>query len=291
MAYLPYASVVVPAYNAEDTLERCVRSLLRLNYPADRVELIFVDNGSTDATAEILGRYGDELQVAREPKPGPAAARNTGLSMAGGETVAFTDSDCVVDEDWLRNLVAPLEGHPARVVGGRILAARPSNRIERFGERIHDHRASIELSHPPYVATGNWSMRLSGLGGRRPFDESLKRCSDVDLSYRLFRAGYSFFFQPSALVYHRNVRSVRGLLAEGFRHGLYSVPARRKHGDLIRACGHRGLLWETYQRVASSPLDAIRERDAAATMCKSVFLTGKAVGRITGSLKLRHPRR
>jgi glycosyltransferase involved in cell wall biosynthesis len=288
VAYLPYASVIVPAYNAEDTVEACMESLLRLHYPSDRVELIFVDNGSTDATPDILRGRADVLRVVHERRRGPAAARNAGLAFARGEAVAFTDADCVVDEDWLRSILAPLEGQPTRVVGGRILATRPCNWIERFGERIHDHRSSIEVLHPPYVITMNWAMRRSNLGGPRSFDESLRRCSDVDLAYRLFEAGYSFLFQPTALVYHRNERSLRGLFREGFQHGFYSVEARRKHRELLEACGHRGVSWGAYTRVVSSLINAIRGRDVAASVCESIFLSGKALGRVTGSLRFRH---
>ena len=101
MSYFPKASVVVPVYNGESVLEDCIGSLLRLNYPRDKVQLIFVDNRSTDRTAEILSRYQSQLSAFYESERGPAAARNRGLSNATGEVVAFTDADCVVDRDWL----------------------------------------------------------------------------------------------------------------------------------------------------------------------------------------------
>lgn len=287
MAYLPYVSVVVPAYNAEDTLDACLESLLGLHYPAERVQLIFVDNGSTDATPAMLQEHQPDIRVLHERRRGPAAARNAGLAVADGEIVAFTDADCIVEEEWLRNIVSPLEGQPTRAVGGLILATRPCNWVERFGERIHDHRSSIEQLDPPYVSGANWATPRSPLGDRS-FDESLRRCSDVDLAYRLFQAGYSFLFQPGAVVYHRNERSLRGLLREGCLHGFYSVEARKKHRKLLEDRGHRGISWGAYARVISSLINAIRGREAAASVCESVFFGGKALGRVTGSLRFRH---
>jgi GT2 family glycosyltransferase len=252
------------------------------------VQLIFVDNGSTDATPSILQEHQPDIQVLHERRRGPAAARNSGLAVADGEIVAFTDADCVVDEEWLRNIVSPLEGQPTLAVGGLILATRPCNWVERFGERIHDHRSSIEGPDPPYVVGANWAMPLSPRARRSSFDESLRRCSDVDLAYRLFEAGYTFHFQPSAVVYHRNQRSLPGLFREGCRHGFYAVEARKKHRELLRACGHRGTSWSAYTRVVSSLINAIRGRDAAASVCESVFSGGKALGGVAGSLRFRH---
>src|SRR5437870_13786471 len=90
MPELPRVSVVVPVFNAQETIRECIQSLLDLNYPKANLELIFVDNASTDRTPEI------------------AAARNKGILHAAAEIIAFTDSDCVVDRDWLRHLIPPL---------------------------------------------------------------------------------------------------------------------------------------------------------------------------------------
>jgi glycosyltransferase involved in cell wall biosynthesis len=281
--YHPSTAVIVPVYDGSETVEACADSLLRLDYPPDRLELIFVDDGSADATPHLLGRYGSALRVLREPRRGPAAARNAGLDAAQGEVVAFVDADSVVAPDWLRNIVGPLEGHSDRVVGGRILAARPCNWVERFGERIHDVRSSIEVFRPPYVPTGNWAMARTG---QARFDETLRRCSDVDLSYRLFELGYSFCFQPDAVVYHRNERTLSGLFGEGFQHGYHAVTVRRRHRRLLSACGHGRPQFGAYAAIGAGLLDAVRGRDAAQSVCGSVFAAGKAVGRIAGSARL-----
>jgi glycosyltransferase involved in cell wall biosynthesis len=280
---LPYTSVVVPARNAAATLPACVASLLALDYPPDRLELVVVDNDSTDATGAILAGYDGRLRVVRERSRGRSAARNAGIRAAQGDVVAFTDADCVVDRGWLRNLVAPLTERDDLVVGGAILASEAANRVELFGERIHDHRAAIERERPPYVVTMNCATRLATLRRHALFDERFTRCEDVDLSYRLFSAGCSFRFVSGAIVRHRNERTLRGLFLEGARHGFYGVQACNRHRALVREHGHRG--WHIYGTLASRAIDAARRGDRI----ELTFVSGRAIGSAAGSIRFWHP--
>jgi cellulose synthase/poly-beta-1,6-N-acetylglucosamine synthase-like glycosyltransferase len=231
-APLPSASVIVAVRNGAATLGACLDSLLRLDYPADRVELIAVDNASTDTTPDILAGSGARLRVLHEQRLGPAAARNRGLRDAVGEMVAFTDADCVVDRQWLRHLVAPLTDSTIGVVGGRILSRRPCNRIEAFGEHIHDHARAVQLS-PPYAITMNWASRRSVLEAVGRFNETLLRSSDVDCSYRMVAAGYRLVYAPEAVIYHRNERTPWGLVHEGYVHAVHAPRVRALHAEFL----------------------------------------------------------
>jgi cellulose synthase/poly-beta-1,6-N-acetylglucosamine synthase-like glycosyltransferase len=265
----PRVSVVVAVYNAEQTLPGCVESLLQLDYPPDRVELLCVDNASTDATSSILTRYGSCLRVLAERKRGPAAARNTGLRHATGEIVAFTDADCVVDRAWLRHLIAPLSDHAVGAVGGRILSRRPCNSIEAFGQHVHDHGRAINDIRPPYAITMSWASRLDVLPVVGFFNEELLRCSDVDLSYRLVQAGYHLVYEPRAVVYHRNERTPWGLMREGYQHGYHAVKVLRLHARFIE---------ETATRSAPVALEPW-----PAPLWSSLFRLGKRIGRLQGA--------
>lgn len=104
-------SVVIPAYNEEKYLGRCLAALARQTYPANRFEVIVVDNNSTDATAEIAQRYG--VRVIAEPRKGVAYARQAGFAAARGAIIASTDADTVVPPFWVARIAAHFQANPA----------------------------------------------------------------------------------------------------------------------------------------------------------------------------------
>ena len=285
MAYLPSVSVVVPVYNAEDTIEECVSSLLKLDYPEDRIELVFVNNASTDQTLEILRRYSQKIKLLYEGKKGAAAARNKGVLNSSAEIIAFTDSDCQVDKNWLKNIVSPLQDVGIGAVGGRILSKRPYNKIEKFGEEIHDHDKAINEFKPPYVITMNWASRRSVLMDLGLFDEAFIRGQDVDLSRKIIKAGYTFFYQPEAVIYHSNERTFSGLFSEGYLHGFWSVKHLKKWNDYVGQSGHRKFNIKTYKDIIRSLIDYLKGQDRDNNICYFVFNTGKKIGKLFGSIR------
>ncbi len=280
--YRPSSSIVVAAYNAEASIADCVRSLLELRYPRDLFEIIVVDNGSRDGTAAILASFGGAITVIEEPLRGRAAARNAGIRYARGEVIAFTDTDCTVDPDWLAALVAPLVDPCVGVAGGRILARRPANEIELFGEVIHDHRQAILAMRPPYAITMNWASRRSVLTDLGLFDLALRRGSDGDLAYRIGQGGYSFAYCPTAIIYHRNESSLAGLFREGFQHGFYAVPVRKRYARFIAdwRAQHADSAPPADRKAGSSPrLETTHRR------CQRAFRSGRRLGRAMGRLR------
>lgn len=271
---MPRVSVIVPVYNGERTIGECVESIFALSFPRDGFELLLIDNASTDGTSKILDRYNDRAVILHEAKRGPAAARNCGLRKAAGDIVAFTDADCVVDRDWLVRITAPLNDPAVGIVGGTIRAIKPCNSVEEFGERIHDHQLAIEYYSPPYAITMNWASRRSVLEEVGLFDEELLRCEDCDLAYRVVAAGYRIIHEPAAVVYHRNERSLGGLIAEGYAHGYHSIPLLKKHEEFVRT-------------FASASPATSRPSSADYALCWRVFNLGKATGKAVASLRSR----
>jgi len=285
--YCPRVSVIVAIYNAAATLRDCLESLLQIDYRSTHLELRCVDNASSDDTPRILRRYQDRIRIVREDKRGPAAARNAGLRYANGEIVALTDADCVVDPLWIRHLVGPLCDPQVGVVGGTILSRRPCNSIEAFGELIHDHHRALHEFKPPYAITMNWASRIDVLRAVGSFNEDLLRCSDVDWSYRMVRAGYRLAYARGAVVYHQNERTPWGLLREGYVHGYHAVNVLRLHAAFLQEV--RNHKYSQHAAVASAigVPDRLPQRPWRDALWSRMFRLGKRAGRVHASFSIR----
>lgn len=252
---VPDVTVIIPAYNSEGCIGQCVESVLASRFPAGKMEVICIDNNSSDGTLGVLQSFGSAIKLLREPKRGAGAARNAGLHKALGTFVAFTDADCTVASDWLANILAPLRSDQACAVGGRILSRPEAGPVERFGELIHDHQHAIEVVKPPYVISMNMASRLDLLLSLGGFDERWLRMQDGDLSLRLVRAGRRLRYCHNAVIYHHNRDTIRTLMWEGFTHGYWTSAFSKVYGDFERACERRAwreenpaapILWPYY---------------------------------------------
>jgi len=275
-AIAPVVSVVVPVRNGADTIRACIESLLGVEFPQGEFEVIVIDNDSSDSTVRVLDHFHGRIRTFKERKRGPSAARNTGVFHALGQLIAFTDADCVVEPAWLKNLVQPLTNPAIGIAGGEILALQPANRIERFGELIHDHRRALEEFQPPYAITMNWASRRAVLEQAGLFDESLIRGEDFDLATRIHAAGYRFVYCPDARVWHRNERTFRGLLREGFQHGRAAIRVREKYGSASIYGSYRG--FHTGQRILRNLRRCLIITDRFEAFCAIVFDSGKLLG-------------
>ena len=122
---LPFVSVVIPVLNGEATIDACLSALANVDYPAERREVLVVDNGSTDRTPELVRKY--PFTLLREDQRRPARARNRGIEASRADIVAFTDSDCLPSTRWLRELVKPFAHDDVGAVAGDILSVSAPN--------------------------------------------------------------------------------------------------------------------------------------------------------------------
>ncbi len=215
----PSISVIIPVYNGEQTLSRCLESLLNQNYPRDSYEIIVVENGSTDATTEVAQRY--PVRVLHNSEQGPASARNMGIANSQAEIIAFTDADCIAHVDWLRELVQPYSDPEVGGVAGEILAYEHDERniTERFSDEFTPLRnfTKSDKDFLPYLFTANASYRRTVLVQLGGFNASLFTGEDVDLSWRLqIETNLHVCYVPQAIIYHHH-RSSRRKLARQYR--------------------------------------------------------------------------
>ena len=235
--------MVVPTYNRRALLERVVAAILRQGLPPERYELIVVDDGSTDGTAELgaeLAARGN-VRFVRGEHRGVAAARNLGIREATGDVVAFTDDDCLVPEDWLARLADGYARHPevAGVGGGitpppealaRSAIARYELHVTRevYGARDAEVLGGFDC---PAGGTNNMSYRrdlLLDVGG---FDEGFPPFvwgEDADLKLRITQRGGRLLYVPVTVI-HLRAYAFWPFLRQSVQRGRGEAHFRLKH--------------------------------------------------------------
>lgn len=221
----PLVSVVVPTRNRRDLLADTLRALLEQDLPQRSYEILVIDNASTDGTASLLRETARNSPVSftgirSKRDRGPAVSRNVGVLNARGRIVAFTDSDCVPTPHWLKSLLqAFAEG--VGVVQGRTMA-HPDQSQPLFNHFIETLKfdGSYSTSNVAYL-----KQAVMGSGG---FDPGCSYWEDVDLGWRVHRAGWRAAFASDALVYHQVIRlSAPGWLLNAWHYHLKPATAAR----------------------------------------------------------------
>lgn len=199
-------SVVVPVYNAERTLDDCLQSLLAQNLPRAAYEIIVVDDGSSDRSAEIAAGF--DARLIRQENAGAAAARNAGLAATQAEWVAFTDADCAASRGWLKGLLRAAEraGEDAICVAGKTVGLASETPAARFVDLLGSLDAGRHLAHPrfPFAPSGNVLYRRMALVAVGGYDARYRSYEACDLHQRLGALGGRCVFEPTALVFHRH---------------------------------------------------------------------------------------
>lgn len=128
---LLFVSIIVPVYNNESQIENWIESVLSLNYPSSKVEIIVVDNNSKEDTYRTIQKIAVTSLIEHRVQSS-YAARNEGIKRSRGGIIAFTDSDCSADKDWILKAVGCFQDENIGCVAGRIEGFSPSNYIEEY---------------------------------------------------------------------------------------------------------------------------------------------------------------
>ncbi len=221
-------SIVIPAYNEEKYIDKTLQSVNKLEKKKGwQVELLVVNGGSTDKTAEIARNYG--ARVINEPHRGIGFARQQGLLQAKGEIVAYTDADTIVPKDWLLKHVEALSQPGVvfsygtfRVYDGRFPYYQHINYIQPHILWWFHHLFGLPIAAGQNLAF--WRKKALLVGG---FDANIKVMEDVDLAVRMKKIG-RLAFLPNLIVYSSGRRSREGL---GFYHRMISTLIQYAFGN------------------------------------------------------------
>lgn len=193
---LPLISVIIPVYNAEVFLEEALLSIQKQAY--EPLEIIVVDDGSTDKTAEIATSFSDNVRYVDQENSGPALARNKGLRMAQGEIIAFLDADDLWPNNKIEIQLAYFIKNPLlEIVVGRV-------QYLLLSEIIYNKKTFKEFAQPSVgVNLGAGLYRKSVFEKLGYFDPALRLSEDVDLFMRIRENGISMAMIEAVTLYYR----------------------------------------------------------------------------------------
>ncbi|MDP9292556.1 MAG: glycosyltransferase, partial [Verrucomicrobiota bacterium] len=235
----PRVAVIVCSYNGAKTLKECLESLDRLNYPD--YEIVLVDDGSTDATQEIVKEFAQRRNSNGErpifknivqTNMGLSHARNVGAAAATAEVFAYTDSDCMADPDWLYYMIGTLQSGDYAGVGGPNISPPAVNWIQAAvaaapGGPSHVLLSDVVAEHIPGCNMAFYRWAFEKVGG---FDEEYRKAGDdVDFCWRLQQEGQVIAFSPAAIVWHYRRFTLKAFRKQQEGYGEAESMLRFKH--------------------------------------------------------------
>lgn len=247
------ASVIVPVHNGAETLAACLDALSSQTVEASRYEVIVVDDGSTDGSAEVATRHG--AAVVRQEHAGAGAARNHGVEQARGGILLFTDADCQPQPDWIQQMLAPFSDPDVAGVKG-VYGTRQRSLVARFAQAEYEEKYErlVRQEQIDFVDTYAAAYRRDVFAAAGGFDPRFPRAlvEDQELSYRLAEAGHKLVFAPAARVYHQHPATIWQYARRKAHLGRWKVRVHARHP--ARAVRDSYTPWTQKAQLALLPL-------------------------------------
>lgn len=231
-------AVVVPTLNRREKLKNCLESLLKQDYPRYLYEIIVVDDGSSDGTAEMI----KELLVSRhnirylyQPNKGPAAARNLGIRQSRADIVAFTDNDCVLSSSWIRDMLVAHKAYPEAAAIGGITKVNAANIKSAVSQFLSDGAIETDIfgtKEVIFFPTCNVSFKRRYISDEA-FNELFPYPAGEDLEFfwRIFKKGRRFIYKRDIEVFHNCHPDLSSFLRQAYLYGRGNYLAQYIHKD------------------------------------------------------------
>jgi len=226
---LPSVSIIVPVYNAENDIAKLIESLLAQDYPKELFEILIVDNNSSDRTKEIIKQYPVKLLEEKEIQSS-YAARNIGIKNAKNEILAFTDSDCIADPQWIRKGIKTLVSKSADLAGGKVMPIYSTKKTAaEFYDSITNMQNELYIRKRCVSTTANLFVRFSLFNSIGLFSDQVESGGDIQWTGKAAKNGFSFVYAPDAVVKHPT-RLLKALLKKQYRVGTGIIPIEINEG-------------------------------------------------------------
>ena len=241
-----FYSIIVPTYNREEEIRELLDSFRQLDFPADRFELIIVDDGSTDGTAPLVAAYQQQVpfhvKLIRQLNQGPGAARNRGMEEARGDFFIFLDSDVTVPPHWLTVVDASLNAYGGDAFGGpdahrddfppllKAINYAMTSFLTTGGIRGHAQK-KMGKYHPRSFNMGVSRKIYRKIGGF----SNIRHGQDIEYSHRIGQSGARILHIPEAYVFHKRRTSLVQFFRQVFNFGVARVRLAQLDARLLEA--------------------------------------------------------
>jgi O-antigen biosynthesis protein len=246
-AHLPRVSVVVCPFNGAKWLGQCLRAAVEMNYPD--FEIIVVDDGSTDNSAQIAAQF--PVRLIRTANHGLGAARNIGWKAASGQIVAYLDDDAMPEVNWLQFLERAFAASGHAAVGGPNLPVPEDGLVAACVANAPGGPTHILLTEEiaEHIPGCNMAIRRQSLEAIGGFDERFHIAGDdVDICWRLQERGWTVGFSAAAMVWHHRRASAAAYWKQQVNYGRAEAQLERKWPDKYNLMGHIAWAGRLYER-------------------------------------------
>jgi cellulose synthase/poly-beta-1,6-N-acetylglucosamine synthase-like glycosyltransferase len=227
----PRVSVIVAAYNNQQTIEECLKSILALDYPEGFIEVVVMDGGSKDATVKIAEKYPVKVLSIRLNAP---AAYNYAMKISANSVLGFVDADAKVEPQWLKILVPHLEEPKVAGASGSIETWNADNKWARsIGYELKTRYKRVG-KYTGRIATMNLLLKKAVIEEVGGWDENLPSQYDTDLGFRISAKGYKIAYEPNAVCFHFNRPNLKAYYKQQLQYGKNTLKLYIKHGGLAK---------------------------------------------------------
>jgi glycosyltransferase involved in cell wall biosynthesis len=254
-AVRPRVSVIIPHLNTQESLARCLDSVVGQRLDAGTMEVIVVDNGSTTAIDSVKAAF-PQVCFLEEAAPGPGLARNRGIAAAAAAVIAFIDADCRAGPGWLQAAVETVEANPQRAIVGGDIRIDFADPIRLTGIEAYEAEFGFRQRHyipkKHFSVTANLAM-ARGVHAIVGDFAGIDTAEDLDWGQRAHNAGFTTIYHPAMRVYHPARPQFAALERKWQRHIRHDWNAHMAHG---------GPTWKWRARafalLASIPIESLR---------------------------------
>ena len=232
----PNVSVIIPTYNEERNIKACLDSLFASDYPKDKIEVIIVDDGSTDKTIDIIKGY--DVKVLRQKHLGKVDALNKGVSFSSNDVVITLDADTCIESSCLREVVKPFQEIDVGATNGAIRIGNNNNLLTIFQNIEYHYNNLIRNSFSTVFKNGVWFFGALACYRRNVLREIgfFKKdtyTEDMDIAMEMRRKGYRIVHVCDALCYTTVPRSFTGLFKQRSRWWVGGLQSLFKNRDMF----------------------------------------------------------